>query len=103
MPRTLHVLSLSLVLLLAACNSEAPPPQAEKAAPAAAAQPAVPSADELAIKSVPAGIRPPNFECAAEIGRSNVAFIGPARNAFRSVSLSKSKFEGFSDSPSNAR
>ena len=46
MPRTLHVLSLSLVLLLAACNSEAPPPQAEKAAPAAAAQPAVPSADE---------------------------------------------------------
>ena len=46
MPRPLHVLSLSLVLLLAACNSEAPPPQAEKAAPAAAAQPAVPSADE---------------------------------------------------------
>ena len=46
MPRTLHVLSLSLVLLLAACNSEAPPPQAEKAAPAAAAQPATPSTDE---------------------------------------------------------
>ncbi len=46
MPRTLHVLSLSLALLLAACNSEAPPPQAEKAAPAAAAQPAAPSADE---------------------------------------------------------
>ena len=53
--------------------------------------------------STPAGIRPPNLECAAEIGRSNVAFIGPARNALRSASLSKSKFDGFSDRPSSAR
>jgi uncharacterized protein (DUF885 family) len=39
----MHVLSISF--LLAACSPEAPPPQAEKAAPATA-QPAAPSADE---------------------------------------------------------
>src|SRR5215467_4381733 len=45
MSRSLHVLPLSIALLLAACNSEAPP--AEKAAPpAASAQPPAPDADQ---------------------------------------------------------
>ena len=46
MPRSLHVLSLSIAFLLVACNSEAPP--AGKAAPpAASAQPPAPNADQL--------------------------------------------------------
>jgi uncharacterized protein (DUF885 family) len=43
MPRWIHV--LSIILLIAACSPEAPPPQAEKVAPAAA-QPAAPSDDQ---------------------------------------------------------
>ena len=40
---------------------------------------------------------------AARNGFSNAAFMGPARNRFRSWSVLKSKLDAFSASPSNAR